>query len=412
MAGKIEKKKLAPELRFPEFSGDWEKKKLGSLGAFVSGVGFSESQQGGLKGIPFYKVSDMNLPGNEVEMQIANNYVSKKQIANQGYKVISGQSIIFAKVGAAIFLERKRIAKGFLIDNNMMAFTPESGLDFLKHQLDRVRLSKYAQVGALPSYNQSDLSIIKIWLPNLSEQQKIASFLSVVDERISKMEEKKKMLEKYKKGIMQKIFSQEIRFKAANGKDFPDWEEKKLGDVFQRVTRKNIDSNKNVLTISGRHGLVNQKDYFSKSVSAKDVTGYFLIERGEFAYNKSTSKGFPIGALKRLTSYERGVVSTLYICFRLISKENSGDFFEQYFESGGANKEISKITQEGARSHGLLNLSVTDFFNEVTVVVPSVKEQKKIADFLTAIDEKTKLAECEVEKAKEWKRGLIQIMFV
>ncbi|MDW1712897.1 restriction endonuclease subunit S, partial [Vibrio sp. Vb2865] len=172
---------------------------------------------------------------------------------------------------------------------------------------------------------------INVATPALPEQQKIASFLSKVDEKVALLTEKKDKLTEYKKGVMQQLFNGKweeqdgqlifipptLRFKADDGSEFPDWIEKRLGKVFTRIRRKNKENNQNVLTISAQQGLINHEKYFNKSVSAKDVTGYYLLENGDFAYNKSYSKGYPMGAIKRLNNYDKGVVSTLYICFGL-----------------------------------------------------------------------------------------------
>ena len=195
-----------PQLRFPEFNGDLEEKKLDDVGSFKSGTGFTEAEQGGKSGVPFFKVSDMNLEGNQKVMVSANNYVNDEQIARLNYKPINKKSVIFAKVGAAVFLERKRIADSFLIDNNMMAFTPTEDIDFIRQWFDTVRLSKYAQVGALPSYNASDLKTIKINLPSLPEQTKIASFLSSIDNKIEQVGKQLDESKQFKKALLQQMF--------------------------------------------------------------------------------------------------------------------------------------------------------------------------------------------------------------
>ncbi|MDF4484999.1 restriction endonuclease subunit S [Vibrio parahaemolyticus] len=268
---------------------------------------------------------------------------------------------------------------------------------------------------------------INVATPALPEQQKIASFLSKVDEKVALLTEKKDKLTEYKKGVMQQLFNGKweeqdgqlifipptLRFKADDGSEFPDWIEKRLGKVFTRIRRKNKENNQNVLTISAQQGLINQEKYFNKSVSAKDVTGYYLLENGDFAYNKSYSKGYPMGAIKRLNNYDKGVVSTLYICFGLNQDQGFvSDFFEHYFESGLQNRDLSKIAQEGARNHGLLNISVDEFFKDVKLLTPSHDEQIKIANFISAINQKIDLTNSELEKAKEWKKGLLQQMFV
>jgi type I restriction enzyme S subunit len=185
---------------------DWEEKKLKEIGVFISGTGFSKLEQGGVEGVPFLKVSDMNLEGNEFIISNANNYVNLEQINRLKYKQINKLSIIFAKVGAAIFLERKRIASNFLIDNNMMSFTPNGDIIFFKSLFDTIRLSKFAQVGALPSYNASDLKTIKIKLPSLKEQQKIANFLSAVDNKIDLVSTQIENTKAFKKGLLQQMF--------------------------------------------------------------------------------------------------------------------------------------------------------------------------------------------------------------
>jgi type I restriction enzyme S subunit len=206
----VMQKLFSQELRFKaddgsEFS-DWEEKTLGDIGDFKSGTGFPESEQGGDLGVPFFKVSDMNLAGNTFYMKSANHYVTDEQISKLKFKVIKEASIIFAKVGAAIFLERKRIAMTFLIDNNMMAFTPKANLLFMKYVFDTIKLSKFAQVGALPSYNASDLKIIRVKVPSLEEQTKIANFLAFIDTKIDLTTTQLEATKQFKKALLQQMF--------------------------------------------------------------------------------------------------------------------------------------------------------------------------------------------------------------
>jgi type I restriction enzyme S subunit len=188
-----------------------------------------------------------------------------------------------------------------------------------------------------------------------------------------------------------------------------DWEFLQFDTIFERVITKNKENNLNVLTISAQQGLINQEEYFNKSVSAKDVTGYYLLHKNDFAYNKSYSNGYPLGAIKRLNRYEKGVVSTLYICFR--TKKDSVDFCEQYFNSGLINHEIKKIAQEGARNHGLLNISVVEFFRDIYVNFPVLEEQEKIANFLFSIDKKIELLSKKEALLKQYKKGVMNKIF-
>ncbi len=317
-------------------------------------------------------------------------------------------------IGSASALTIKDVAIGRTIN----VLRPKGTIDYSHIYVSfyingklKKKISTLARGATISNVYNSDLKGLKINLPQIEEQQKIADFLSSVDKKISLLKEKHALLEKYKKGVMQKLFSQEIRFKDENGNDFPDWQDTKFYKVFERVTQKNKENNQNVLTISAQRGLINQQKYFNKSVSAKNVTGYYLLNKGDFAYNKSYSKGYPMGAIKRLNNYDKGVVSTLYICFKSYGEQHDA-FWEQYFEAGLLNREISKIAQEGARNHGLLNVSVTEFFRDVTVHEPSEKEQVRIADFLGTLDKKLDLVSQQIEQTQTFKKGLLQQMFV
>ena len=202
-----------------------------------------------------------------------------------------------------------------------------------------------------------------------------------------------------------------LRFKANDGSEFPDWEEKKLGKIATRVTRKNKDNVTDIpLTISSADGLIDQRDFFNKVVASKDMSGYYLLNNGEFAYNKSYSKGYDFGSIKRLNLYDCGALSTLYICFALDENENS-DFYQTYFDSLSWYSELQKICAEGARNHGLLNVPTNDFFQLKLRVPGSQEEQQKIADFLSTIDTVIEKQKATVEAWEERKKGVMQKLF-
>lgn len=248
-------------------------------------------------------------------------------------------------------------------------------------------------------------------IPSCEEQEKIANFLTKVDKLIEKQDEKVKNIEKYKKGMMQKIFSQEIRFKDENGEEYPGWNKEHLGNLVERVVRKNKGNISNrPLTISAQYGLVDQKEFFNKVVASSNLEGYYLLENGEFAYNKSYSNGYPFGAIKRLDKYDNGAVSTLYICFKP-KNGLSSDFLCHYFESDMWHKEVAMVAVEGARNHGLLNISVGDFFDTLHKV-PCKKEQIQIANFLNNISNLLYKEENKFKELQKWKKALLQQMFV
>ncbi|MCT3582136.1 restriction endonuclease subunit S [Levilactobacillus brevis] len=198
----------------------------------------------------------------------------------------------------------------------------------------------------------------------------------------------------------------QLRFKG-----FTDpWEERKLSSISERVTRKNKNNESTLpLTISAQDGLVDQNDFFNKQVASRDVTGYFLVKNGEFAYNKSYSNGYPWGAIKRLDKYDMGVLSTLYIVFRP-TKINS-QFLVSYYDTTRWYREVSKNAAEGARNHGLLNIAPTDFFNTLLVVPKIVDEQQKIGSFFKQLDDTIALHQRKLAKLKELKQGYLQKMF-
>ncbi len=178
--------------KFPFFiySISWEQRKLGEVGKARSGIGFPDAEQGGTEGIPFFKVSDMNLDGNGNEMNHANNYVSAEQIAARRWAPITEvPAVFFAKVGAAVMLNRKRLCRfPFLLDNNTMAYSLDQNVwdaDFAKALFETVDLTSLVQVGALPSYNAGDVEAMEIMLPTMAEQEKIGLFFARVDNLIT-----------------------------------------------------------------------------------------------------------------------------------------------------------------------------------------------------------------------------------
>ncbi|MFB6002888.1 restriction endonuclease subunit S [Lactobacillus delbrueckii subsp. lactis] len=197
-----------PAVRFEGFGGKWDQCKLGNVGTFRGGFGFPENEQGNIDGIAFYKVSDMNDSCNTLTMRKASNYVTSSQISKNKWKPILNQNIIFAKVGAAVYLERKRKAMGpFLLDNNMMAFQPkDADIDYIYYVFQRLRISKHAQVGTLPSLNASELRNITIYIPSLNEQKAVADLMVSLDHTIILYDFKLELLKKLKSSLLQHMF--------------------------------------------------------------------------------------------------------------------------------------------------------------------------------------------------------------
>mgnify|MGYP002600502582 CR=1 FL=1 len=249
-----------------------------------------------------------------------------------------------------------------------------------------------------------------------AEQQKIADCLRRIDTLITLHQRKYEKLVNIKKSMLDKMFPKngasvpEIRFKG-----FTDpWEQRKLGDAFERVVRKNTNNESRLpLTISAQDGLVDQITYFNNRVASRDVSNYYLVYNGEFAYNKSTSDGYPFGAVKRLDWYEKGVLSTLYIVFALKHPEkDDSDFMTVFYDTDRWHRGVAERAAEGARNHGLLNISADDFFDIDTTMPEDKVEQEKIGRLLKKLDTLITLHQRKLEKLQNIKKSCLEKMFV
>ena len=375
---------LTVQLIHPFYTFSWEQRKLGDIGKARSGVGFPDADQGGLTGVPFFKVSDMNSDGNENEMTVANNYVTAEQIADHRWSPITElPAIFFAKVGAAVMLNRKRLCRfPFLLDNNTMAYSlspTKWDADFAKALFGTVDLTSLVQVGALPSYNAGDVESMEIYLPSLLEQEQIGAYFKHLDNLITLHQRERISFSGRASRLIPPINKKRIT---------SSWEQRKLGELVDRVVRKNTNNESTLpLTISAQYGLVDQITYFNNRVASRDVSNYYLVLNGEFAYNKSTSDGYPFGAVKRLDLYEKGVLSTLYIVFAPKKEQQiDSDYLTVFFDTDRWHKGVAERAAEGARNHGLLNISAEDFFDIDLSVPKDIVEQKQIGAFIRQLD--------------------------
>ena len=269
--------------------------------------------------------------------------------------------------------------------------------------LRKSALIKMAGGGAQPNISQEIIRNFKIPLPPLAEQRKIAEILRTWDEAIEAAEAELKAKQERKRWLAMRLISGESRLSGCSSK----WEKVRLADLFERVTEKNEELCERCLTISAEKGLVDQREYFDRRISSADTSGYFLMKRGDFAYNRSYSNGYPYGVVKRLNAYDVGTVTTLYLVFTPRNRTFDPLYMEHVFDSGILNKGLRTIVQEGARAHGLLNVKAEDFFSLV-VYIPDLNEQSKISKLLS--DAQTQITDCEshLELLRNQKRGLMQ----
>lgn len=247
---------------------------------------------------------------------------------------------------------------------------------------------------------------LNINVPELKEQQKIAAFLSSVDEKLQQLTKKKSLLEDYKKGVMQKIFSQELRFKDDNGNNYPDWEEKKLGEVLVEVNQKTTISNEYEILSSTMKGIFKQGDYFKRDIASKDNTGYKILRKNQLVFSP---QNLWLGNINLNLTYDIGIVSPSYKIFSF-SKDVELSYFKDLLKTPKMLHEYIQASEQGA-SVVRRNLDMSSF-NAIKLNLPCLEEQQKIANFLSAIDEKISLTNIQIDNTKVFKKGLLQQMFV
>jgi len=381
---------------------DWDICSIGKFGKIITGsTPSTKNKENYGDEYPFISPADIQY----------NKYINdtRKKLSEQGYKLsrsISQGAILFVCIGSTI--GKVGIASEDSATNqqiNSIEVNRQNHNEYVFYELlsNSSRIKRYAGEQAVPIINKSAFSKFLIRKPPIPEQKKIAQILSTWDKAIEKTNqliEQKKLL---KKGLMERLLTGKVRFEEFEDEE---WEATEFRNIITRIKRKNKQGNDNVVTISAQRGFVKQENFFKKRVASKTLNNYYLVKRGEFAYNKSYSKGYPMGAFKRLDDFDYGVVTTLYICFAINEGHNS-DFFLHFFEAGMMVRGLSKIAQEGGRAHGLLNIRISDFM-KLKLTIPSLKEQQKIASVLNLFEKDILKHESYLEDLQQQKRGLMQ----
>ena len=407
-----------PKIRFKGYEEDWEQRKLGELAEIVGGGTPSTSVESYWDGdIDWYAPAEI---GEQIYLKSSQRKITEEGLNKSSAKVLPVGTVLFtsrAGIGkTAILLKEGCTNQGF------QSIVPN------KNKLDPYfiftrseELKRYGEtVGAGSTFVEvsgKQMANMVLMMPTtMDEQQKIGEYFSNLDNLITLHQRKCEETKKLKKYMLQKMFPQngkrvpEIRFAGFT----EDWEQRKLGDLVDRVTRKNQDLVSELpLTISAQYGLIDQNEFFDKRVASKDVSGYYLIENGEFAYNKSTSTDAPWGAIKRLDRYENGVLSTLYIVFGI--KENTpvdSDFLVSYYSTNLWHKGIHEIAAEGARNHGLLNIAPADFFETKLMIPQDIEEQRKIGKYFDELERFITLHQRKYEELQKIKKFMLQNIFI
>lgn len=388
-----------PKIRFKGYTDDWEQRKLGEIAIEILAGGDIDKEKVVDDGTyPIYA----NALTNDGIVGYYNDYYRVKAPA----VTVTGRG----EVGHA----QARMTD-FTPVVRLLAIRSNHDCYFLENAINNQNV--VVESTGVPQLTVPQLSSYDICFPkDIREEEKIGAYYKKLDNLITLHQRKCEETKKLKKYMLQKMFPQngqtvpEIRFAG-----FTDaWEQRKLEDLVDRVTRKNQDLVSELpLTISAQYGLIDQNEFFDKRVASKDVSGYYLIENGEFAYNKSTSTDAPWGAVKRLDRYENGVLSTLYIVFG-IKKNNpvDSDFLVSYYSTNLWHKGIHEIAAEGARNHGLLNIAPADFFETELTIPQDIEEQKKIGKYFEELERLITLHQHKCEQLQSMKKFMLQNMFV
>ena len=399
-----------PAIRFAGFTDPWEQRKLGELGFAQSGIGFPDAEQGGAEGTPFFKVSDMNTPGNEYELAASKNYVTAEQIARMGWHPLNQvPAIFFAKVGAAVMLNRKRLVnEPFLLDNNTMAFSMDSSLldtQFGQSLFERLDLTSLIQVGALPSFNSSDVESISVSLPStMDEQRQIGQYLCNLNTLITLHQRKYDKLVIFKKSMLEKMFPKdgesvpEIRFAG-----FTDpWEQRKLGDVASsfdyglNAAATEYDGQNKYLRITD---IDDETHEFSKSdlttpLADLAMSADYLLKESDLLFART---GASVGKTYLYRQFD-GMVYFAGFLIRARIGEGADPEFAYQATLTDAYKKYVAITSQRSGQPGVNAQEYADY----QLMLPSKTEQQQIGMTLRSLDDLITLH----QRKRQWLKWL------
>lgn len=406
---------IAPKLRFSEFRDEWQSKKIIKIADYVDYRGKTPTKTD--TGILL--VTAKNIKFGYLDYETSQEFINEDdfdEVMRRGKVKIDDVLITTeAPLGNVALVDREDIAlaqrvikyrgKENILNNRFLL------QKFLGEKFQEILTSK-ATGGTVQGIKGSVLHQIEISLPSLKEQTKVAEFLSAVDDKISQLSRQLELLNQYKKGVMQKIFSQEIRFKNDNGEDFEDWETTTLDNFLTVSKLKNkelIYSKNEVLSVSGELGIVNQIALLGRSYAGVSVAPYGIVEYGDIVYTKSPLKSNPYGIIKA-NKGKAGIVSTLYAVYKC-NDNILPNLLDYYFQSDiKLNNYLRPLVRKGAKND--MKVNNQDVLNGVVCFPNSMKEQKIIIEFLTAIDERIDHTTAQLTHTKQWKKGLLQQMFV
>lgn len=403
---KLLEEKLVPELRFPEFSGKWEEKKLGDIVKFHRGTSLSKADLS-VEGNPCILYGELYTTYQEVIKNIVSRTNSDKKLflSEINDVIIPSSGETAEDISCASALLVKDVALGgdlnILRPNNEMV--NGSYLSYMLNSVKKWEIAKIAQGASVVHVYSSGLSKLDISVASIEEQEKIANFFTLIDNKIEKQEEKVVNLEEYKQGMMQKIFNQEIRFKDEDGEDYPEWEEKKLGEqcsFFSGGTPSSKNSNYydgNIPFIKSGEINFNETESFLTKEGFKNSSAK-LVDIGDVLYALYGATSGEVGISKI-----KGAINQAVLCIRTIEIDN--DYLVQLLRNK-KNYIIMTYIQGGQG-----NLSA-NIIKSLSFKFPTMREQEKISSMLLIIDLKIDKEKEKLDSLKEFKEGLMQKMFI
>ncbi|HZH69124.1 MAG TPA: restriction endonuclease subunit S [Flavobacteriaceae bacterium] len=383
--------KRVPKLRFKEFSDDWDEKNIANILQIGSGRDYKHLNNGL---VPVYGTGGL--------MTYVDDYL------------YNGESVCIGRKGTIdkpVYLNEKFWTVDTLFYTHSFKKTFPK---FVYNVFQNINWKLYNEASGVPSLSKATIEKIKINIPNLEEQQKIATFLTSVDKKIDQLQQKKHLLEHYKKGVMQQLFSQQLRFKDDNGNDYPEWVEKRLGNIGE--TLNGLTGKTKEDFVIGKPYIQYKQIFDSSKINIRDCG---LVEVGENENQTKVQFGDAFFTTSSETANEIGTTSVLLdevdemylnsFCFGLrISGEILNPSFSQFlFRSAGFRRKMIPLAQGSTR----YNISKGSFL-KLRINIPSLEEQTKIANFLSAIDTKIALVNTQIENTQLFKKGLLQQMFV
>ncbi|RVT52910.1 restriction endonuclease subunit S [Acinetobacter indicus] len=416
---------MFPKLRFKEFDGNWNLLTFSDVFKFYNTNSYSRAlleENGEIMNIHYgdihtkfsmlFDVEKEKAP--YLSKEIESHKINEDNFLKVGDLVIADASEDYKDIGKTIEiinLNNKKVVAGLhtYIARPLKPFALGFNGYLMQTHTIRTQIQKLATGISVLGISKTNISKVELYLPSPEEQTKIASFLSAVDEKISQLSQKHQLLSQYKQGMMQKLFSQQVRFKADDKSEFGEWEEKPLIEITSKASGKNKDGSvTEVLTNSATKGIIKQSDYFDREiVTESNLNGYYIVNIDDFVYNPRISVHAPVGPIKR-NKQCLGVMSPLYTVFKIT--QGNLTYLEYFFDSNFWHDYVKSVANSGAR-HDRMNITNKDFF-DMPVLYPSLEEQTKIANFLSSIDQKIEVVAQQIEQAKQWKKGLLQNMFI